>query len=82
MGRGYSFDVIRARLVYDEKARRPNRKPLRQRARSTPALPDTSATDYLTFTRAAASTTTESRTIEYGPHIPTLCGLLEAGYFE
>lgn len=82
MGRGYSFDVIRARLVYDEKARRPNCKPLRQRARSTPALPDTSATDYLTFTRAAASPTTESRTIEYGPHIPTLCGLLEAGFFE
>ena len=82
MGRGYSFDVIRARLVYDEKARRPNRKTLRQRIRSTSAPSDAAVTDYLTFTRAAASTTTESRTINYGPHIPRLCGLLEAGHFE
>lgn len=22
------------------------------------------------------------RTVEYGPHMPTLCELLEAGYFE
>lgn len=46
MGRGYSFEVIRAQLLYEEKARSVTRK------------------------------------AEYGPHIPTLCDMLESGQFE
>ena len=81
MGRGYSFDVIRARLIYDEKARCPNRKTVRSHtAASKPATapPD----DSMGFSTMEADAPAGTRVVEYGAHIPTLCDLLESGYFE
>jgi transposase len=85
MGRGYSFDVIRARLLFDQEARKPTKSVVRTRVRR--AVPDES--DRLVhFAGTGAKsvvryeTVIEERTIEYGPHIPTLCRLLEEGHFE
>lgn len=80
MGRGYSFEVIRARLVFDEEARRPNRKTVRSNPRR-----DTGRAGFSMDQMGYASTLdfdTPDRVIEYGPHIPTLCDLLEAGHFD
>lgn len=73
IGGGYSFDVIRARLVYDEMARKPMCKVVRPKpwqqtweltmGRMTP--------DIMTYS--------QEKGIEYGPHIPTLFDLLESG---
>lgn len=80
MGRGYSFEVIRARLVYDEKARRKTRNSIRGRARAG----DLDTTTAIQFVRLAETkpSETQGNYVEYGPHIPTLCDLLEAGHFE
>ena len=80
MGRGYSFEVIRARLVFDEKARRPNRKTVRGKPRRSVEDGEGSREPMsyvMTF-----NNDTSDRVIEYGPHIPTLCDLLEDGHFE
>lgn len=80
MGRGYSFEVIRARLIFDEKARRPNRKPVRSKPRCSAEGGEGSQElmrFFMTF-----DNDTRDHTIEYGPHIPTLCDLLEDGHFE
>lgn len=74
MGRGYSFDVIRARLVYDDVARQPTRKTVRKKS-APQELPDG-------FIGFAIAPTASDRVIEYGPHIPTLCDLLESGHFS
>lgn len=76
MGRGYSFDVIRARLIYDEVARKPTRKVVRPKQR--PPMME------LSMGRMTPDmmTSSQEKVIEYGPHIPTLCDLLEVGHFE
>lgn len=78
MGRGYSFEVIRARLVYDQVARKKTTQSIRQRAKPASAPPSMGR---MTWDHVAASEPAE-KVIEYGPHIPTLCDLLEAGHFE
>lgn len=79
MGRGYSFDVIRARMLYEPKARKGARcRCLSQRPRLSP-------TTFMDFTSASAiqrPVRMQRRTVEYGTHIPTLVQLLEAGHFE
>ncbi|MAG68330.1 MAG: ISL3 family transposase [Pseudomonadales bacterium] len=75
MGRGYSFEVMRARLIYEKQARKPTTK-LRGH-KSKKGVPDN---DWSRF--YSLELDEEVKTIEYGPHIPTLCDLLEKGYFS
>ncbi len=78
MGRGYSFEVIRARLVYEKQARKKTTQSVRSRRRP--------ADEGMSMGRMTwgdvQSTGADVKVIEYGPHIPTLCDLLEQGYFE
>lgn len=78
MGRGYSFDVIRARLIYDSNSRDVTKTTIRGRGgkRNEPL----SGVGYSIDKTGA--TETEDTVIEYGPHIPTLVKLLEDGYFS
>lgn len=73
MGRGYSFEVMRARLIYEKQARKPTTK-VRGRKLKPVALDNAMGKFNLPSEYA--------QTIEYGPHIPTLCDLLEQGYFS
>jgi len=73
MGRGYCLEVMRARLIYEKQAREsttkvPGRKP-------KPLLPEK------VMSRVSMADE-KIKTIEYGPHITTLCDLLEKGYFS
>ncbi len=79
MGRGYSFEVIRARMLYDKKAREDG------------AVVETVLVDdfnpnlaEFTYSRAGPSVRKKKvqQVVEYGPYIPTLCKLLEEGHFE
>lgn len=85
MGRGYSFEVIRARLVFDDKARRQTRKSIRGRGRAADAGSDAKAPAVEFFTPQTAGLMPKQKRrdyVEYGPHIPTLCDLLEKGHFS
>lgn len=83
MGRGYSFEVLRARMLYDEIARQPTRKVIRRKVQSS----GTSAgmSDMMgrgIFKGEAGGFQTIEQAIEYGPHIPQLVELLERGHFS
>jgi len=85
MGRGYSLEVVRARLLYDDKAREKTRQTLRRKVKKE--IPTTGLVGYagmgrMCFEPKSYKTIIEERTVEYGPHIPTLCDLLESGYFD
>lgn len=83
MGRGYSLEVIRARLLYDDEARRPNQKTIRTKKRvAKPTVGFMKATSMKQQLPTTYETQLEVKVIEYGPHIPTLCDLLESGHFE
>ena len=79
MGRGYSFDVIRARMLYAEKA-------LKDGAQIETTYVDEGGSGSYEFVMAAPSRKTRRKMVQrivfYGPYIPTLCEMLEAGYFE
>jgi transposase len=88
MRRGYSFDVIRARLLFDQEARKPTSGVVRTKPRkassgsasaSFSAGFSTGSSVRVPASRIAAPA---ERTVEYGPHIPTLCRLLEEGHFD
>ncbi|MEY2838407.1 MAG: hypothetical protein RJB60_706, partial [Pseudomonadota bacterium] len=85
MGRGYSFDVIRARLLFDDEARRDTRTVVRKKTRKAVQRP--SVQDFgmdmgrITFPQAVYKDVFEESVIEYGPYIPTLVKKLEAGDF-
>ena len=79
MGRGYSFEVIRARMLYDEKARKDGA------VVETVLVDDDQAStnfEYQRMTMASIRKKQVRRVVEYGPYIPTLVRLLEEGYFE
>ena len=83
MGRGYSFDVIRARLLYDADARKDTRATIRKKARKA-AEPSPLMEEFVTtssLTHHAGKTSHEESVVEYGPYIPTLVRKLEAGDF-
>lgn len=73
MGRGYSFEVMRARLIYEKQARKPTTK-LRERKPKGKPQPETLS--------RSVGLEKVPRTVEYGAHIPTLCELLESGHFS
>lgn len=74
MGRGYSFEVIRARLLFDETAMRAGRATVRKKPRRTP--------DQMIGRMIGVSGAEAEETIDYGAHLPTLVSLLESGYFS
>jgi transposase len=85
MGRGYSFDVIRARLLFDQEARKPTKSVVRTKVRRpVPERSDGFVHFFGTLKPSPTrfETVVEEKTIEYGPHLPTLCRLLEEGHFE
>jgi transposase len=73
MGRGYSFEVMRARLIYENQARKPTTK-LRGRKLKGKSQQGTLS--------RSVGMEIRPRTVEYGSHIPTLCALLERGHFS
>lgn len=77
MGRGYSFEVIRARMLYDNKARADGRVV----ESITVDDRDPNMLGFETMHGPTRKKTIRSE-VEYGPYIPTLCKLLEDGYFE
>jgi transposase len=79
MGRGYSFEVIRARMLYNEKARKDGA------VVETVLVDDDQASANFEFQRMTMAPIRKKqvrRVVEYGPYIPTLVRLLEEGYFE
>ena len=87
MGRGYSFDVIRARLLFDDEARKDTRTTIRKKVRKAVEQQRTvgffSGMDMGRVTPQAIryETTYQDVVVEYGPYLPTLARKLEAGDF-
>jgi len=81
MGRGYSFDVIRARLLYDSDALKDAAGTVRKKVRK-PAAP---MMEYLcnapSTMKQRYEIVIEEQTVLYGAYIPTLVRKLEAGEF-
>ena len=81
MGRGYSFEVLRARMLYDQRARKDGSTSIRRRTRKG----SQSSTIGL-FTTGKPTTTRNAdyveEIVEYGPYIPTLIELLKRGHFD
>lgn len=88
MGRGYSFDVIRAKLIYDETARKDTRTSIRKKKGKDKNVAKTDTnTDAIGYVRLndleiPQVEIVEEKVVEYGPYIPTLVRLLEEGYFS
>ena len=83
MGRGYSFEVVRARLLYEDKARDKTKTKLRKHVRKeTTGMARTTTNTTIQSPPKFYETVVEERAVEYGPHIPTLCDLLESGHFD
>lgn len=85
MGRGYSLEVIRAKMLYDTNAL--EKGTMVERV-ATPVLDDDAGglgVGYMTYTTARSVRSRvryDTRLVCYGAHIPTLCDKLEAGVFE
>lgn len=80
VGRGYSFDVVRAKLIYDSNARDVTKVTIRGKGGKRKDAPkaDFIAGKDLDVLQAE----TGDAVIEYGPHIPTLVKLLKDGHFS
>ncbi len=85
MGRGCSFDVILARLLFDDDARKDTRSIIRKKTRKAVERPNIGfALGGMSMSRMAADSMVyedvhEDVTVEYGPYFPTLAKKLEAG---
>ena len=81
MGRGYSFEVIRARMLYNAKARKDGSV-----IETVEVDDDGLVTTNFEFQRMTMASMNQKkrvkRVVEYGPYIPTLVQLLEEGYFD
>ncbi|MBS0425700.1 MAG: hypothetical protein JSR41_00260 [Proteobacteria bacterium] len=82
MGRGYSFEVIRARLLYEDKARVVKPAGVRTRRGTAPSEPPVSGRGVHDLLYTFAVEAQKPPTLFFGAHIPTLCDLLEQGYFD
>lgn len=78
MGRGYSLDVIRARLLYNDEARKDTRQTIhgKPRKKAEPV-----GTDWRSFHELHTEPVEAEQVIEYGPSLVTLARLLREGYF-
>lgn len=81
MGRGYSFDVIRARLLFDDDARRDTRTTVRKKVRREKPSNGFNRSGISGFMQKEYETVEVSQSVEYGPYIPTLVKKLEEGEF-
>lgn len=79
MGRGYSFEVLRARLLYNDQAVADSSTSVRKKVRR--AKPPVDAFAFSLGRMMAETDQYEVTTSKYGPYIPTLVKLLEDGYF-
>lgn len=85
MGRGYSLEVVRAKMLYDTNALA---KGTMMERVAKPVQDDDAggvSVRYMTYTTARSIRSKvryETRLVCYGAHIPTLCDQLEAGAFE
>ncbi|WP_305910475.1 ISL3 family transposase (plasmid) [Methylomarinum sp. Ch1-1] len=86
MGRGYSLDVVRAKMLYDKEANQPAKTAIRKKKRGKDKADDvfTRTNRVMESTQQAVrhKTIIEEKTIYFGPHIPTLCDLFEQGHFD
>lgn len=86
MGRGYSLEVVRAKMLYDPRALA--KGAMVERRESTKVVRDQGGSDEHTMSYMSMLPTTRTekvvtkKTIYYGAHIPTLCDLLESGEFD
>jgi hypothetical protein len=87
MGRGYSFDVVRAKMLYNVEANKPTTSTIRMKKRK----PVKEAPVFYLMTDSLVGSQSikqkyRTEIIEekryYGAHIPTLCDLLEKGEFD
>jgi hypothetical protein len=86
MGRGYSFDVIRARLLFDDDARKDTRTTIRKKTRKVVEHPNIGLADRFSMNQMSAYSMAyedvyEDVAVEYGPYLPTLARKLEADEF-
>lgn len=87
MGRGYSFDVVRAKMLYNAEANKPTTSTIRKKKRKPI---EEAPVFYLMLDNLNGSASQKQRykteVVEekryYGAHIPTLCELLEKGEFD
>ncbi|NLY17023.1 MAG: ISL3 family transposase [Gammaproteobacteria bacterium] len=87
MGRGYSFDVVRAKMLYNAEANKPTTSTIRKKKRKPI---EEEPVFYLMQDNLSGSASQKQKykteIIEekryYGAHIPTLCDLLEKGEFD
>lgn len=86
MGRGYSFEVLRARLLFDERVVKSERSTIRKKVRKQKPSGDVWA-----FSVGRTITTSSDNfeykdepgpVVNYGADLPTLARLLEEGYFS
>lgn len=86
MGRGYSFEVLRARMLYDQKATKAGSTSLRARVRKQPPEVPPGAFGRMTSDSVRPSPQLgqqeKDTVVCYGAHIPTLVRLIEEGHFE
>lgn len=78
MGRGYSFDVIRARMLYNDLARKQGLGVLKKLA------PDEPEVGFMLKRSLSAPRRVRyvQEVVEYGAHIPTLAKLADEGFFD
>lgn len=85
MGRGYSFEVLRARLLYDERVVKGERTPIHKKVRRQK---NAWAFERFTIGRTLGTDNDyievieEGPVINYGADLSTLARLLEEGYFS
>jgi transposase len=73
MGRGYNFDVLRARVLYNDVARS---KKTSTRGRKPPDIVDPMTTSFFSSFGSNADVDTNVEVVEYGPDIDTLVEIL------
>lgn len=87
MGRGYSFDVVRAKMLYNIEANKPTTSMICKKKRKP--VKENHGLYLMTDSILGSQSTKQKYRIEifekkiyYGAHIPTLCDLLEKSEFD
>lgn len=80
MGRGYSFGVIRARMLYNKLALKEGLGVVRKPAPEEPTV--SHKFSLMTATSVARHARHVEEVVAYGAHIPTLAKLADEGFFD
>ena len=78
MGRGYSLNVIRTRLLYNDEARKDTRQTIRKKPRRKA---EPAGSELALFRAVTAEPAEDVQVVEYGPSLITLARLLREGHF-